>query len=304
MKDDQRNYIVVGIFVIAMLAGLIAWIALLSGRTGATDDYYILYDNVGGLAEGTQILYQGYPVGMIEEISLVEVDGRQCFRVDVSVKRGWEIPEDSVAEVTASGLLSAVVVEIHSGESETPLEPGSRIGSVEPANVFAVMSTVIAELGDLARNSVKPLIDSIAAGTPDILDQVGAFTTELNATLDRIKAVLNPENTRRMQQILLNLETTSNNVADASGGLRRTQTRLDEVLVTVGELLDEDEGEVGLALVDLQHSLESVARHIEAINDNLEATMRNMNEFSRQIRENPGLIIRGRSAGEEVTGAN
>ena len=63
MRDDQRNYILVGVFVIAMVAGLVLWIAMISGRTGATDAYTIRYDGVLGLAAGTQIYFDGYPIG-------------------------------------------------------------------------------------------------------------------------------------------------------------------------------------------------------------------------------------------------
>ena len=76
MREDSRNYMIVGSFVLAMLVALITWIALLSGRTGATDDYHIVYDNVMGLKTGVEILYEGYPVGLIEDISPVEQDGR------------------------------------------------------------------------------------------------------------------------------------------------------------------------------------------------------------------------------------
>ena len=46
-------------------------------------------------------------------------------------------------------------------------------------------------------------------------------------------------------------------------------------------------------------SLESVARHIDAVNRNLEGTTRNMNEFSSRIRENPVLLLRGQSPPDE-----
>ena len=55
MRDDQRNYAVVGAFVIAMIAGLVIWIAVLAGRTGATDDYHVHFANVMGLSDGTQV---------------------------------------------------------------------------------------------------------------------------------------------------------------------------------------------------------------------------------------------------------
>ncbi len=129
MRDDTRNYLAVGAFVIAMGAALILWIALLSGGTGATDSYSMRYANVTGLDEGTQILYEGYPVGLIEQVSRVPDERDPHFLVDVSIQRGWRIPDDSVAEIKASGLLGGYLISIREGSSSTYLEPGAMIAS-------------------------------------------------------------------------------------------------------------------------------------------------------------------------------
>ena len=39
MKSDRINYIIVGGFVMLMLTGIVISVAMLSGRTGATDTY-------------------------------------------------------------------------------------------------------------------------------------------------------------------------------------------------------------------------------------------------------------------------
>ena len=61
MRNEKRNYIVVGAFVIAMLVALILWIALMSGGVGGTDKYFIVYDNVMGLKKGVEILLYHAP---------------------------------------------------------------------------------------------------------------------------------------------------------------------------------------------------------------------------------------------------
>ena len=61
----------------------------------------------------------------------------------------------------------------------------------------------------------------------------------------------------------------------------------------------------GMRVVDVRHeatavyAADAVARRIDSITSNLEATMRNMNEFSGQVRENPGVLVRGRSSGSD-----
>ena len=84
MNYDKLNYVIVGGFVLAMLAGLIVALAMLTGRTGATDAYYVVYRNVTGIKFGTQV----------EEVVPEPSAGGMRFRVDFSVKEGWQIPEE------------------------------------------------------------------------------------------------------------------------------------------------------------------------------------------------------------------
>ncbi len=50
---------------------------------------------------------------------------------------------------------------------------------------------------------------------------------------------------------------------------------------------------------DLSHTLDSIARHVDTINANLESTTHHVNEFSRQIRNNPAVLVRGTSGDPE-----
>ena len=235
-----------------------------------------------GLAEGTQVLYEGYPVGIIDAIRRRTDTGEPHFRVEVSVERGWRIPEDSVAEIAASGLLSAVVIDIREGASPTALEPGAEIPSVESGP---------------SRRDARP---RLGEGTPAILENLESFTTALNETASKINDILRPANTARIERILRNLEVTSDRVATLTDGLTETRSELHDVVGTMNRLLDEHEDDLGHAMVDLHDSLEAVAVRI----DHLEATTRNMNEFSSQFRANPGLILRGRELPDDVTAAD
>lgn len=301
MRDDQRNYAVVGAFVIAIGVGLIAWLAVLAGHTGATDDYHTHFGNVMGLSSGTQVLYEGFPVGMIEDIQPALKGGRQVFRLDISVRRGWRIPEDSLATITASGLLSAVVVNLKAGASETPLDPGDEIRSVESADLFAAMSSVAEEVGALIEGDLRPMLTRLGEGAPEIIGDLEVFTAKLNETLAHLDSFLSGDNASRIEHILENLESGSASFATVSGDLEQTRRRIDQLLESVNALVDDNRRPLDRTVADLQQSLESVSRHIEAIAHHLEVTTRNMNEFSRQIRENPGVIIRGRASDDDAS---
>jgi phospholipid/cholesterol/gamma-HCH transport system substrate-binding protein len=302
MRDERRSYLMVGAFVVAMLAALVVWLAVLSGRGFASSTYYVVYENVLGLAEGTQILYEGFPIGQVAAIEPAEREGRRAFRVELAIRRDWKLPEDSVASVAAPGLLSAVVIDIEGGSSAVVLPPESELRGREAASVLTAFNDVASQLTEISEQSLKPLLESLGQGTPKIVANVEDFTRALNLTLERIDALLSPGNVQRIDRILVNLEATSSGFAAVAGDLSRTRAEIDHLLRTVDDLLDRNQGEIGHAITDLHDSLEAVARRIDAISTNLEHTTRDLAEFSRQIRANPGLLVRGREAAPETDG--
>jgi len=117
------------------------------------------------------LVIKGYRVGQIRHIQEIERDGRLRFQVDVNVKRGWRIPEDSRAAIT-SGLFAAAVIDIQGGESTTMLEPGSEIPADETADVFANLNKAASQTVELLENRVQPLLETISGRAPDIVDNV------------------------------------------------------------------------------------------------------------------------------------
>ncbi len=308
MKSNKINYFVVGGFVLIMLAGLVVSVAVLTGRTGATDSYYAIYNNVTGIKFGSQVLYEGYPVGQIEDITPHPRAGGMSFRVDFSVKKDWRIPEDSIAQIAAPGLLSAVTISISAGKSTASLEPGGLVNSKEAANIFAVVSSVAADVNELAENNLKPLLNTIntaiggfgellqgdaqqlvielttliqnvAERVPKISENIEVFSNKINQSSDELSAFFKPENSQKLEAILGNL---------------------DILLVTVNGMVDENKRDINESIVDMRRVTESVARHIDQVNQNLEGASRNMYEFSRQIRQNPGLLFGGTPPKDEA----
>ena len=329
MRNNKINYMVVGAFVIAMLVGLLGSLAILTGRTGATDDYYTVYDNVTGVKFGTQVLYEGYPIGQVEEVTPRLEAGRMRFRVDFSIQQGWRLPEDSIAEIAAPGLLAAITLSIHAGESATALEPGNEVHGKEAANIFAVMASVAGQVTELSEASIKPLLANIdrtvvtlgdilgkdtgvlvreltdlamemAERLPVIADNVEGFTVKLNQSSDQINALLKTENREKLESFIADMEISAGNFKRFTGDLSRTQAKLDRLLENVDVMIADNKLDIDKSVVDMRFVIDSVARHIEAINHNMEGAARNMYEFSRQIRQNPGLLLGGTPPKDEA----
>ncbi len=299
LRDDRKNYVVTGLFVVVALAMLVSWIAVLSGWTGATDRYTARFESVMGLDEGTEVLFEGFRVGVIDRI---EPGDAGDFEVELAIRSGWPVPEDSVVRLASSGLLSSVVLNIERGDSERLLEPGSPIRSQPPSDVFAAVGELADELSRLVREDLTPLVSTMADGTPQIVDNVVAVTERLRSAADELAHVMSEENHQTIDRILANFEEGSGRMSTLGAELGETRRRLDSVLARVDDTLSRAGPDAEAALADLRLTLEAVARHADSVTHHLEATARNMNEFSAEIRRDPSLLLRGREDVEPEEG--
>ena len=175
---DTRRNLIVGVFVVGMVVAFLFWIAILAGRTGSTESFYSYYDNVTGIAPGTQVFFEGYRVGIVEAVEPSR-EALHRFRVEFSIASDWAIPEDSVAEITASGLLSAVIIDIRAGSSKTMLEPDSEIVGGVPQGIVEALSSVAGVVTGVVHESIEPLLATIGEQAPEILANLNEFSREI-----------------------------------------------------------------------------------------------------------------------------
>jgi len=331
MRRDNINYLTVGVFVVAMVAGLFVVLYQITGRTGPSDQYHTFYSNVSGIKYGTGVYYEGYPIGQVEALTPVsDPEGGTRYRVDLSVQEGWEIPADSVARIIASGLLAAVSIEIEEGESEEMLEPGDRVAGQDHVNLFAAISDIAAHFGDLSDRGIKPVLENLdrriselsteytdlsvstirpfvdalreRMGDPRMWSDLRSSITNLERTAEGMAEMVDGENRAMVKAIL-------GNTRNASLGLDELMTRIEDTRMRMNVLLEDVDALVmdnadplrstvsgaERAIGDLEYSVQEISNHIDAVMYHLEGSVRNVNEFTRYVRENPSALIRGTS---------
>lgn len=328
MKRDNINYLVVGTFVLVVFAVLMVFLYQLTGRGGPSDVYTVIYNNVAGIKFGTPVLYEGYQVGQVESIQPVPTDEGMRYKLELSVTRDWRIPSDSVAQVVASGLLSAMTIEIKEGESERMLEPGSRIEGREAVNIFAAVNDVAANFRELSDDSVRPLLNTLAVNIErltdeliqlahedirpvfknldhkieqaEFIEQTNQLVTRLNTAAEGLQNMLNESNQDRVASTVDNLNQASVNLNALLNNIKTTRATLDQILGNVDELVGSNKEDLQISVRELRTALETISANIDAISYHMEGTSRNMHEFSRHLRENPSALIRGGTPPDEA----
>lgn len=296
MKRDTINYVTVGAVVTLALVLLLVGLALITGSSGASTDYFVHYRNVTGLRYGAPVFYEGYRIGEVGEVLPERNANGTRYKVTLSVKRDWTIPNDSVASLQSSGLLADMSIGIKEGGSKQVLAPGAEIKGAETADIFAAVGELAGQVSTLTRDQISPMIallskrvDSITGSldtsAPEILGQAQTLLGKLNGASDAIDDLLKPQNRAAVAGIL-------GNVQGLSGELRETRKTLDQ---TVGELADiarENRGDIRGAVTDLATVMASLSSRMDVITHHLESATRNLDEFSREIRRNPGQLLR------------
>jgi phospholipid/cholesterol/gamma-HCH transport system substrate-binding protein len=255
-----------------------------------------------GLKPGTQILFEGYQIGLIEKIERSpEADsGGPNYRVEIEVEKGWPIPVSAAAETTAPSFLAALVVNIDAGDSDAILEPGSVIRSKEQGDLLAAAGDAMSKISEVL-DFMKPRIEEITNSVSLVLSEENAeqIQSMLETMNKGVEEILSAENAENVGLILTNLGNVSRDMSDLTKGLETTKAQVDDILATIDGLTDSNSGDVGQSLAELHASLEAVSRHIDAIASNLEDTTRNAKEFSEQIRKDPSVLLRGRDAADD-----
>ena len=280
MKRDNVNYLWVGSFVLLMAVVLLYALYRITGQSGQGDVYYTRFPNVAGIKTGTVVTYEGFEVGNVVQLEPVASEGRTAFRVTLNLRKPLKMPSDSRAVIATPGLLSAPLVEIKEGRSSEMLAVGAEIASSSAPNLMDSVASLASELGKVTETSIKPMLAQINQNITPAMADLRGLLERINRTAGRVDTLFSDENVRHWSQLLKNGDNASANA------LKLTQ-ELTQVRSEVEALVRDSRGLVAGGGKDVRDLL----RRADATLYQLESAGRNLNEFSRTIRDNPAALI-------------
>tara|TARA_Y100000588_G_scaffold347960_1_gene397152 strand:- start:1082 stop:2032 length:951 start_codon:yes stop_codon:yes gene_type:complete len=315
VKRDNVNYLVVGFFVLIMLGTFFTLMYFVTGRTGPSEHYFVRYKNVSGLKFGTGVFYEGYRVGQIEKIIPVPSSTGMEYVITLSVARNWEIPEDSVANIMSSGLVSAVRIEITEGRSSVNMVPGGELEGREQLNLLSVLGDVAGELGTLSEDGVMPVLKNLNVRideasqriNKDLVGDAQALIVKLDSSAQQLEKLLVSVNPQKVEKFLTRIDDVALNVNVLISRIEGTRVQMGETLLALKNLASDNDEEVASAIRSandsMQQALETltvVNEHVATIMYNVEGSTRQLHEFSRAVRNNPSRLVRGSGPRDEA----
>ncbi len=249
-----------GLFVVIGLVTIIAMFIIVRGQFERTDSYHTYFTNVAGLRPGAAVVYEGYIIGAVEDITPEATDTGMTFRIDLEVSQGWAIPQDSMAEIAALSLLSAQSIQIEAGTG-TALAPDSLIPSRPATNLMAELGRTADQFAQIASTSLVPLLEtvddllqedarealagltnltkSVNDGVPQIIETVGRTANNLEQASQSVVSMAGDETKSKVDEALNNVMAAADNINAASLSLKQASTEAGTAVTEVSQSLSE-----------------------------------------------------------------
>jgi len=275
-------------------------------------DYVTYFRFAGGLEPGSFVRFGGMKVGNVDSARIDPEDSTR-IRVTLQVAEGTPVRANSKARISTLGFLGENYVEVSPGTREAPLlTPGSEIQATEIVQLADVFNNV----NDVTVNANK-LVN-------DLDDRVLALSDNANLMISNVNSVLNAENRRRLNSVLMNADdmlaesrphfaATMENLDAASKKLSPAIEHADATVnnanVLAGHMdsmVQEDRKEIHETLLRLQNSLSDTQRLVNNLDnalemnranldetlENVRAVTENLKQFSETLKQRPYSLVR------------
>lgn len=276
MKKDNINYLMVGLFMFAMLLLLFAMLYRITGQQTGAEIYYVIFDKITGVKDGAAVTYGGYQIGQIDDVEPVITQEKTRYKLKLSVKGDWRIPDDSVAQIIMPGIIADKQIEISEGRSTIALKPGDVISSKEAVDMMELVNSVSTELDKFI---------------PNLANDITRLMQNLNQTSSQVALMFNETNRQQVDTMFRNANEASEKLVKLAKGFDRVNTQLGKILNNTQQMLDENDQDVRHTVAELRKSIDVVSENIHSVMYNLDSSSRNMNEFTRQLRDNPSVLL-------------
>ncbi len=295
-----------GIFITVISVLMIMFLIMVAGTKimQKRDIYHIRYkdSSVTGLQIGGPVKYRGIGIGRVDDIS-IDTESITDIIVTVSIKSGTPIKGDMTASLIPIGITGLVQVEITGGTQEAELlEEGSFINagfstfdsiSGKAEIITNKIEILLNNLNNITNEENKKRLNNIIANIDTIISQNQYSISNTIVTLEVItkdfeqiakdtrsllKKLDNIMSSGKVEKIVANTEEITSKLANSD--FKQLMADINKLTINANNAISH---------IDATH-LESRQDLLDTI-ESLRETIDYLNDFSRQISEDPSLLL-------------
>ena len=239
----------IGIATIVAIIMFIWGFNFLKGKNifRATNVFYIVYDDLGGLKESGDVVINGFKVGQVTNISLEDFNSRKVI-VKILVRKKYKLPSGTVAKLSSIDFMSTKAIELilsnnagfqKSGDTlKSKMGEGimDRVDDLEEKimhiafSVDTLLSSLISTFDEQTRYNLQKSISNLRTST-DTFNLLLTEGGDLRSAISDIKYL-----TALLKKSLKSLPETMDNLNSVSDSLQQSEIKL--LINTTAETLE------------------------------------------------------------------
>lgn len=302
--EEKVNFAVVGIFVLALSAGLIGGVLWFSSGESyrRVYDVYQTYmkESVSGLNLNAPVRYRGVEVGRVQKIAL-SPGNVELVQLTLAIEAGTPVKADTVAVLQTQGLTGLAYVELTGGGRDSP--------SLQKQ-----------------ADEEYPVIKAAPSLIRRLDSAVTVLLTNLNKTSENANALLDTENRRAVKKMLADLETLSKTLAarsklidsslvDAAHAMKNSARLTDELPQLAqraqrsADAFDHMANELARAGASASRALDGTQRftsetlpEVHQLVMELRGLTSSLQRVSSELEQNPSALLYGKPAAKRGPG--
>ncbi len=297
--ESRVNYTIVGFFVLVLGAGIVMlgfWMT--AGTRSKAYDTYLVYMNetVSGLSDQAAVKFNGDPVGYVKKIELNHNNPQQVI-LTLQVEQGTPVTTSTYAILQAQGITGIAYMGL-SAKNATgePLraKPGQKYPVIpSQPSLFTQLDTVLREVS----GNIKDISNSFK----NVFDQQNtkAITDSLR-NIDKFTQML-ADNSDEFEEMLASARTLMKNSSKASQRFPQIATKLEDDLRAIKIMsgnISEAGKQAGLTMRSARRALHTLREQALPPATNLihqlNAAAGNIKILSKQLKQNPAMLVRGK----------
>lgn len=269
----------IGVVVTAAIGLFIYGFNYLKGSNLFSHKYvlYAVYPEIDGLIEANPLLINGFKVGQINDISLIQgKGGKYEVLVTFLLTEDVQIPKNSIARAVSSDLLGSKAVEIVYSKETDFVQSGDTLVAESEEGIKTAVSKQLAPLQKKAESLISSM-DSVMTVVSGILN--AKTRDNLDKSFESIKKAIQ------------SLEQTAYKLDDLMASEKAKISAILSKLNNLATVLDKDKDKIDNIITNFSSMSDSLAKsQLKSAVNNADKTLKELSEIMAQINNGNGTL--------------
>lgn len=278
----------VGVFVLIGLISFMLVLFLMTDPASFRGRYMVttLVEDAGGIRRGDPVQMRGVNIGRVHAFEIQD----DAVAITLEIEGEWDIPADSRTQLSSTGLLGGLTVEVVRGTSDARLEDGAILpGTSSGGNLMQTAE----ELGGQAEEVLSQLREALSDETVSSVEASARELEQLLGTLSQVARTQGDE----IARLTATLNDAAQGVEGATPELRSTLVQADSAmrrLNATAQVLESASTSLDTVLGRMARGEGTLGRLTteDALYENLNRASTALEALLTDLRENPGRYLK------------